>query len=144
MNQSARRVEAIKQKMDSLKETKVPTEEYQKLQRELDNSVKKFDELSGTVATFEKVGTDKDFLPFKQARAEAQDLYIKIEDIRGAMFELEESGKGFTFDQASYDRLGSKLQNELGKQKELNASYDIAKMKLEKVNRSAEKLPGIF
>lgn len=144
MNQSARRVEAIKQKMDSLKETKVPTEEYQKLQKELDNSVKKFDELSDTVATFEKVGTDKDFLPFKQARAEAQDLYIKIEDIRGAMFELEESGKGFTFDQASYDRLGSKLQDELGKQKELNASYDIAKMKLEKVNRSAEKLPGIF
>lgn len=144
MNQSARRVEAIKQKMDSLKEAKVPTEEYQKLQKELDNSVKKFDELSDTVATFEKVGTDKDFLPFKQARAEAQDLYIKIEDIRGAMFELEESGKGFTFDQASYDRLGSKLQDELGKQKELNASYDIAKMKLEKVNRSAEKLPGIF
>lgn len=144
MNQSARRVEAIKQKMDSLKEVKVPTEEYQKLQKELDNSVKKFDELSDTVATFEKVGTDKDFLPFKQARAEAQDLYIKIEDIRGAMFELEESGKGFTFDQASYDRLGSKLQNELAKQKELNASYDIAKMKLEKVNRSAEKLPGIF
>lgn len=144
MNQSARRVEAIKQKMDSLKEAKVPTKEYQKLQKELDNSVKKFDELSDTVATFEKVGTDKDFLPFKQARAEAQDLYIKIEDIRGAMFELEESGKGFTFDQASYDRLGSKLQNELAKQKELNASYDIAKMKLEKVNRSAEKLPGIF
>lgn len=144
MNQSARRVEAIKQKMDSLKEAEVPTEEYQKLQKELDNSVKKFDELSDTVATFEKVGTDKDFLPFKQARAEAQDLYIKIEDIRGAMFELEESGKGFTFDQASYDRLGSKLQDELGKQKELNASYDIAKMKLEKVNRSAEKLPGIF
>lgn len=144
MNQSARRVEAIKQKMDSLKEAKVPTEEYQKLQKELDNSVKKFDELSYTVATFEKVSTDKDFLPFKQARAEAQDLYIKIEDIRGAMFELEESGKGFTFDQASYDRLGSKLQDELGKQKELNASYDIAKMKLEKVNRSAEKLPGIF
>lgn len=144
MNQSARRVEEIKQRMDALKEAKIPTQEYQKLQKELDNAVKKYEELSDTVATFQGIGTDKDFLPFKQARAEAQDLYIKIEDIRGAMFELEESGKGFTFDQAAYDRLGSKLQDELAKQKELNASYNIAKMKLEKVNRSAGKLPGIF
>lgn len=204
MNQSARRVEAIKQKMDSLKEAKVPTEEYVLFE----NSIKKVKfELDALVNEQNKLiarglgkDADKEYLAIfktvKNLKNELQqaievgdkDAYLGIEDrlnraksvlqemmaknprplgdiayyesitnrinklkndISGAeteMKKLVDSGKAFSVDanNPEYQNLASKLQNELAKQKELNASYDIAKMKLEKVNRSAEKLPGIF
>lgn len=204
MNQSARRVEAIKQKMDSLKEAKVPTEEYvlfensiKKVKFELDALVNEQDKL---IARGLGKDADKEYLAIfktvKNLKNELQqaievgdkDAYLGIEDrlnraksvlqemmaknprplgdiayyesitnrisklkndISGAeteMKKLVDSGKAFSVDanNPEYQNLASKLQNELAKQKELNASYDIAKMKLEKVNRSAEKLPGIF
>lgn len=204
MNQSARRVEEIKQRMDSLKEAKVPTEEYalfensiKKVKFELDALVNEQDKL---IARGLGKDADKEYLAIfktvKHLKNELQqatevgdkDAYLGIEDrlnraksvlqemmaknprplgdiayyesitnrinklkndISGAeteMKKLVDSGKAFSVDENNpeYRNLASKLQDELAKQKELNASYNIAKMKLEKVNRSAGKLPGIF
>lgn len=109
---TADRISELTNKMQQMKDAKIPTEEYSKLQKELDSAVKKYEELVENVNAFARTNTDKDFTPFKQARAEAQDLYMKIEDIRGAMFGLEESGKAFTLgkDTEKYSALAQKLK----------------------------------
>lgn len=150
MKKTADRITSLRSKMDALKDAKTPTKEYAKLQSQLDAAIKKYDELNEQVEDFQKMGTDKDFLPFKQARAEAQDLYMKIEDIRGAMFELEESGKAFSFgsDSGEYAKLGQQLQYAENEMSVLNQKYDIQEMKLKKAGKEhrnlAEKAKSAF
>lgn len=105
-------IESLRSKMDALKGAKIPTKEYTKLQNELDDSVKKYEELDEQVKTFQKIGMDTKSTPFRKAQDEAQELYMKIEDIRGDMFELEEAGKAFTLgsDTEEYAKLGQQLQ----------------------------------
>ena len=125
---NADKIASLRSKMDALKDVKIPTSEYKKTQNELDKIVQKYEEVSDVVKTFEKTGTDKDFLPFKQARAEAQDLYIKIEDLRGKLFDLEESGKAFTLGSdtkkytemsAQMEKLNQQMRSDTERQKEL-------------------------
>lgn len=144
MRKTADRITSLRSKMDALKDAKTPTKEYAKLQSQLDAAVKKFDELDEQVKDFQKMGTDKDFLPFKQARAEAQDLYMKIEDIRGAMYDLEESGKAFTLGSGSeeYAKLGQQLQYAESEMSVLNRKHDIQEMKLKKAGKEYRNLAG--
>lgn len=144
MRKTADRITSLRSKMDALKDAKTPTKEYAKLQSQLDAAVKKFDELDEQVKDFQKIGTDKEFLPFKQARAEAQDLYMKIEDIRGAMYDLEESGKAFTLGSSSeeYANLGRQLQYAESEMSVLNRKHDIQETKLKKAGKEYRNLAG--
>lgn len=144
MRKTADKIASLRSEMDALKNEKTPTKEYAKLQSQLDATIKKFDELDEQVKDFQKMGTDKDFLPFKQARAEAQDLYMKIEDIRGAMFSLEELGKAFTLGSGSeeYAKIGRQLQYAESEMSVLNQKHDIQEMKLKKAGKEYRNLAG--
>ncbi len=96
MMKTADKAESLRSEMRKLEETKIPTKEYANLQAQLDKAISKYEELNNTVETFRKIGMDSKSTPFRQAQDEAQELYMTIEDIRGAMFEMEESGKAFT------------------------------------------------
>lgn len=144
-------VSRLQARMKELETTNIPTSEYAKLQKELDAAIKKYEELSEQVATFERIGTDKNFTPFRMARDEAQELYMKIEDIRGAMFELEEGGKAFTsgVDTEEYARAAEKVREltgniEVSKQRlsELNAKQKPITKDFEKIKTSAKKSFG--
>ena len=92
ISKTAEKISSLRSKMDALKDVKIPTSEYKKTQNELEKIKQKYEEVSDTVKTFEKTGADKNFMPFRQARDQAQELYMKMEDLRGKLFELEESG----------------------------------------------------
>jgi len=126
-------------RMDELKNKKIPTSEYTKLQKQLEDTQRKFNQVSDTVATFQKIGTDKSVMPFRQARDEAQELYMKVEEIRGAMFDLEESGKAFTsgMDTKEYAQAVSKVQ-------QLSGNIEVGKRKLAEMQDKQEPVTEGF
>lgn len=106
-------LERLNAKKAAMESQSIPIKEYSSLQKELDSTIQKYEKLKETVDTFERIGTDKDFAPFRQARDQAQELYIRIEDIRGAMFELEESGGAFTNKFQLNNSGAEKLKNDI-------------------------------
>lgn len=136
------KIATLRSEMDALKDTKIPTQEYTKWQSQLDATIKKYEELQDIVNTFEKNKTDKDFVPFKQARAEAQDLYVKIEDIRGAMLDLEESGKAFTLgsDTEKFSKLEQQLQYAENDLAILNQQHEVLELKQERAAEGYKRL----
>lgn len=126
-------------RMDELKNKKIPTSEYIKLQKQLEETQRKFNQVADTVATFQKIGTDKSVIPFRQARDEAQELYMKVEEIRGAMFDLEESGKAFTsgMDTKEYTQAVSKVQ-------QLTGNIEVGKRKLAEMQDKQEPVTEGF
>ncbi len=136
------KIASLRSKMDSLKDTKIPTQEYKNLENELGKLTNKFDSVAEKVHDFEKLGTDKNFTPFRQARDEAQELYIKIEDIRGAMYDLEESGKAFTLgsETEEFAKLGQQLRYAENDLSVLNQKHEVLGMKLKNVKEGYKKL----
>lgn len=109
--------------VDYIAVQKIPTREYTKLQSQLESVSRKYEELNELVKTLDKLGSEENSLHLKKARAEAQDLYIKMNDIKDAMSDLEESGKSFT----------------LGKDtKQYDAAYDKFEKTYDKLNEKAD------
>lgn len=145
MTKTADKIASLSSKMDSLKDARIPTKEYTSLQKDLDKATEKFEELNDAVKTFEKIGADKDFEPFKQARADAQDMLIQIEDIRGKMFELEETGKAFTLgsETEKFVKLSQQLQYAENEFSLLNQKHEILELKQKRNIDSYKRLGDI-
>lgn len=142
---TADKIAGLRSKMDSLKDAKLPTKEYSALQAQLDASRKKFQELEETVKTFQKTGTDKNFMPFRQARDEAQELYIQIEEIQGKMFELEELGKAFSLgsETQEFEKLSQQLGYAEADLDVLTQKHELLEMKQHSNVNAYKKLAGI-
>lgn len=112
IKRSETEITRLNARMDELANKKIPTSEYAKLQKELETTQSKFEQVAQEVADFEKIGADKRFTPFRMARDEAQELRMKIEEIRGAMFELEENGRAFSsgMNTEEYSKAASKVE----------------------------------
>lgn len=125
IRKSETEIQRLQARMNELANTKLPTSEYTKLQKELDATIKKYEQVKDTVDTFQKIGTDPKSTPFRMARDEAQELYMKIEDIRGAMFQLEDSGKAFIPGTATdeYAKSAEKVR-------ELSDNIEVSKIRL--------------
>lgn len=156
IEKTASEIASLRSKMDALKDVKIPTSEYKKLQNDLDNSIKKYEEISDVVKTFEKNGTAKGFTPFAKAKAEAQDLYIKIEDLRGELYSLEESGKAFTLGSdtekyaqmsAQMQQLNQQMESDTKRQSELHSELAAEEERIAQIKANAcisdEKILGI-
>lgn len=139
------KIASLRSKMDSLKDAKIPTQEYTKLQSQLDAAIKKYEELDDQVKTFQKIGMDTKSEPFRKAQDEAQELYMKIEDIRGAMFDLEESGKAFTLgsNTEEFAKLGQQLQYAENDLEVLNQKHEVLEFKQQKATEGYKRLGSV-
>lgn len=139
------KIASLRSKMDSLKNAKIPTQEYEKLQSQLDSTIKKYEELDDQVKTFQNIGMDPKSEPFRKAQDEAQELYMKIEDIRGAMFDLEETGKAFTLgsDTEKFAKLGQELQYAENDLEVLSQKHEILEYKQEKAIEGYKDLGNV-
>lgn len=148
IKKSEAEISRLRTRMMELEKTNIPTSGYEKLQKELDSTIRKYEELKGTVGTFEKIGADSKSTYFRMARDEAQELYMKIEDIRGAMFQLEESGKAFVPGTSTdeYTKSAAKVRElsdniKVGKMRlsELQAKQKPVNEELDKMRNSANR-----
>lgn len=146
ISKTAGQIASLRSKMDSLKDVQIPTSEYKKLQRELDSTIAKYTELDARVNDFKKIGMDVKSDAFRRTQDEAQELYMRIEDIRGAMFDLEESGKAFTLgrDTEKYaqmsvqlQRLNQKMESDTQRQSELQSALAAEEERLVQIRKNA-------
>lgn len=134
IRKSESEIQWLQVRMDELANTKLPTVEYTKLQKELDTTIQKYEQVKDVVDTFSKIGTDPKATPFRMARDEAQELYMKIEEIRGAMFQLEETGKAFIPGSATEEYAKS-----AERVRELSDSIKVSEMRLSELQ--AKQMP---
>lgn len=146
ISRTAEKIASLRSKMDVLKNAQIPTAEYKKLQRELDSTITKYTELDARVNDFKKIGMDVKYYAFRKTQDEAQELYMRIEDIRGAMFDLEESGKAFTLgiDTEKYAQMSGQLQqlnqqmeSDTQRQSELQSAIAAEEERLAQIRKHA-------
>lgn len=109
-------IEELREKMNRLKDQKIPTQEYKKLQKELSDAEKEYSRLLEEKKKVEELGivlpagADND----REIKA-AED---KVRELKTSLEELEEAGKGFT--------LGKNTAEYAGYEKELQKQEDAA------------------
>lgn len=156
---TADKVASLRSKMDELKKTKAPTQEYAELDKELGRLGDEYDKLAERQQRFLSTGGKEGSSAYKRMEYDLDALDRKQDEVIAKMKELEASGKAFTLgsDTDEYTRLGQQLQyaennldilnqrhRELSSRQENNRqSYkklgDTAKKSFDKINRSAEK-----
>lgn len=92
----AQKVEELKRKVAEYGNQKVPTEEYSKLQNELSKIESQYTKLSNQRREYESLGIGDDSLAYKSIRDELDKVYVKAENLRAKIEQLEASGKAFT------------------------------------------------
>lgn len=110
---TVKEISSLRSKMDTLKDTKIPTEEYKKLQSDLSIAEKELAELIAKQTEWEKLGVTSgvawDALNEKIATAGDN-----VDAIKEKMQALSDEGKDFTLgqDTTEYANYESQLQNE--------------------------------
>lgn len=92
----AQKVEELKRKVAEYGNQKVPTEEYSKLQNELSKIESQYTKLSNQRREYESLGIGDDSLAYKSIGDELDKVYVKAENLRAKIEQLEASGKAFT------------------------------------------------
>lgn len=139
ISKTEKEIENLRNKMKELETAKIPTQEYEQLQKELASAESKADSLYGKLRILEKTDasrTSASFLRLKEQIAEADD---KIDVLRMDISDLESAGAAFTsgVDSEEYKKAADKVE-------ELSNNLETSKRKLEELNEKAEKTPSKF
>lgn len=159
MVKTADNIASLRSKMDILKDTKVPTQEYAALESELSKLGAEYDKIAEKQQKFLSTGGKEGASTYKRFEYDLDRLDERQDKVLAKMKRLEESGKAFTLgsDTEQYSNLSRQLQyaeNELSvlnqkhnilisKQRQTESGYkklgNTAKKSLEKASKSAEK-----
>lgn len=133
MAKLASKIDGLKSKMEALGNSKIPTEEYASLQKELDKTNDSLIKLLEKQAKFLSTGGELDSQAYKNMEYDVNNLKDKITETETALQELEECGNAFTLgsDTAEYSDLANKIALANGDMKALVKRHDelIAKSK---------------
>lgn len=135
MLKAANKVADLKSKMDTLKNTKVPTEGYAKLQADLEKAQAELTALVQKQEEFSQMGVTSGtgWDELNEQIAAASD---RIDDIKAAMYEMEQSGNAYipggAENTAEYAELARQLQYAENELRLLNEQHDLHEMKLKR------------
>ncbi len=135
MLKAANKVADLKSKMDTLKNTKVPTEGYAKLQADLEKAQAELTALVQKQEEFSRIGVTSGtgWDELNEQIAAASD---RIDDIKAAMYEMEQSGNAYipggAENTAEYAELARQLQYAENELRLLNEQHDLHEMKLKR------------
>lgn len=160
IKKSAKEIDSLRSKMDALKDKKIPTKEYKKLQDELSEAKKNLSSLIAQQEEWEKLGITSGgaWDELNEKIATAGD---KVDEVKAKMQALTDAGKDFTLgqDTAEYASYARQIQYEENAivaagehyKKLLNSqsdSYkrlgDTAKKSLDKVSKAQQKATGLL
>ncbi len=109
---TADKIAGLRSKMDSLKNTKIPTQEYQEIQKQIAETEKKLSLLSERREKFLATGGKESSSAFKKMNYDAEQLNKTLEYSKAELQQLIDSGKAFTLggDTQEYANLGQQLK----------------------------------
>lgn len=156
---TADRIAGLRAKMDALKDTKIPTQQYTAAQKEVDKYTDSLQKAKEKIDKLLEVGVDQKSSRFVSAQYDVAQLENKLLDAEAVVRRLEQEGKAFTLGSGTeeYAKFGQQLQyaerelsvlnkrhNELtAKQQKVSDGYKklgkTAKQSFDKINKSAKK-----
>lgn len=161
---TADKVASLRSKMDSLKDAKIPTEQYSALSKELEKLVRKQNSYNEQLKEFEGVRGKENLPLYKELSSKLEESYNSADKLIAKMRELSESGKAFTLgrDTEEFAKLGQQLKYAENDMAVLNRRHDelvakqgkasdgykklgnTAKKSLEKINNAQKKSNGLL
>lgn len=91
-----KKVDELRKKVAEYGNQKIPTAEYEKLQRELSEIKKKYSELNAQRRKWESLGIGNESAAYAKLEKELDEIYTKADKVRIKMQQLDEAGKAFT------------------------------------------------
>lgn len=155
---AADKVSSLRSKMDSLRNAKIPTQEYQEITAQIEKAEQKFNRLLEKQEQMQQEGKDNG-TSWQRLNDQMDEIGNEIRYAKGELQDLVETGKAFTIGSSTdeFSKLYQQLkyaENDLAalnirhdqlisKQNNVTKGYkklgDTAKKSLEKVNKSANK-----
>lgn len=163
MRKTADKVVALRDKMEALKNTKIPTHEYKDISAQIEKAEQKFNKLLEKQEQMQREGKDNG-VAWQRLNDQIDEVGNEIRYAQGELQDLVDTGKAFTLGSSTeeYSRLGQQLQyaeNELEvlcdkhdllilKQEQAKDGYkrlgDTAKKSLDKVSKAQQKANGFL
>lgn len=154
IKKTTREITDLKEKMDSLAKSNVPTDEYKQMQAELKKAEEQADKLYGRLRVMEKSG-DTTSAGYRRLTSQIKMADQQIDNLREGMAELEASGKAFVpgnmteeYAKAAQqvERLNQKLEVSRKKLSEMVQQYRRNTMKktISSITKVAEGLQKIL
>lgn len=105
---TADKIASLRSKMDSLKDVKIPTQEYAELDKELSKLGAEYDKIAERQSKFLSTGGKEGSSAYKRMEYELDRIEEKQNDVIADMKKLESAGEAFTLGSATeeYAKLG--------------------------------------
>lgn len=142
MVKTADKIASLRSKMDSLKNAKIPTQEYKNLENEVSSLEKKLLSVYDRQERFLETGGKEGSNAYKRMAYDAEVLEKKLQYAEQAMQSLVDSGKAFTpgSDTEEYKKLGNDLKYAENEMELLKKKHDLVEEKAKSTGNQYKKL----
>lgn len=142
IKKTADKITALRSKMDALKDTKIPTQEYIAAQKEVDKYSDALQRAKEKIDKLLELGVDKKSNRFSSAQYDIAQLENQLLDAEEVVKRLESEGKAFTLgsDSEEYTKLGQQLHYAENEMSVLNRQHDVHEVKIEKLGNKYREL----
>ena len=141
----AKKVEELKRKVAEYGNQKVPTDEYSKIQAQIDQARAKMDRLTASQEKFLAMGGSKKSNTYKRYQYDIEELANTVRYAEGELRDLENTGKAFTFGNktkeaaADMERLAAAERKLADMNNRLGTSYSSIKGQIDDYKNSLLK-----
>lgn len=146
ISKTADEIASLRSKMDSLKDVKIPTQEYKEVQTQIENTKKKIDDLVARQEKFLTTGGKETSSTYKRMQYDLEELRNSLPYLKGELQELINSGKAFTLGSdtgeyaqmsAQMQQLNQKMQSDTQRQSELQSALAAEEQRLADIKSNA-------
>lgn len=139
---TADKIASLRSKMDSLKDAKIPTEEYKEISVQIEKATQKIDELKARQEKFLETGGKESSSTYKRIQYDIDELSNSLPYLEGELQDLVDTGKAFTLgsDTEEFSKLGQQLQYAENDLDSLNQRHNELLSKQEKNSVGYKKL----
>ena len=142
MVKTAGKIASLRSKMDSLKDAKIPTQEYKNLENEISSLEKKLLPVYDKQERFLETGGKEGSNAYKRMAYDAETLERKLQMAESEMKRLVDSGKAFTLgsETKEYEKLGNDLKYAESEMELLKKKHDLVEEKAKSTGNQYKKL----
>ncbi len=143
MKKTADKITSLRSKMDALKDTKIPTQEFKDISEQIAKATAEFDRLLEKQEQMQRVGKDHG-AAWDELNRKMDEAGNTIKYAKGELQALVDTGKAFTLgsDTGEYAKLGQKLQYAESEMSVLNQRHEALCMKQQKAGKGYKELAG--
>lgn len=106
------KIASLRSKMDALKDVQIPTQEYAEIQKQIEATEKKINDLMARQEKFLETGGKESSSTYQRMQYDLEELRSSLPYLKGELQDLAESGKAFTLgsDTEKYAEMSAQIQ----------------------------------